>query len=283
MSASKRRRSVLYLPVVNARAVEKARGLPCDVVVLDLEDAVSPEAKDEARATAVRVLGEGGFGYREVAVRCNGLDTPWGEADLKAVAGAGVQTVVLPKIGGPEDVEQAERILSGCERPLHLWVMIETPLAVLRLPSIAAMARSTRLDALMIGTNDLAKDLRCAFTADRAAMSSSLQAVVLAGRAYGLTVLDGTFNDIRDLDGLAVQCRQGAELGFDGKTLIHPAQIEAANLAFSPSPEALERAQRIIAAFAAEPHAGVLKVDGHLTERLHLAEAERIVGLAERA
>ena len=271
------RRSVLYVPAVNARAVERAKGLPCDVVVLDLEDAVGPDAKDEARAAAVAIVTAGGFGKRELAVRCNGLDTPWGAADLKAVADAGVDVAVLPKIPGPEAVAQAEAITGGA---IGLWAMVETCRAVLQLPAIAAMGERTRLSGLMLGTNDLAAELRCRLTPGREAIASTLQTAVMAARAYGLCVFDGTFNDIADLETLAAQCRQGADLGFDGKTLIHPAQIEAANLAFSPSPERLDWAMRVIAAYRAEPTAGVLKVDGKMTERLHLKEAERLVALA---
>jgi citrate lyase subunit beta/citryl-CoA lyase len=273
------RRSVLYVPVSNARAVDKARGLPCDVVVLDLEDAVGPQAKDQARAAAVQAL-EAGFGGRETAVRCNGLDTPWGEADLKAVAAAGAQVVVLPKVAGPQDILAAQEALAGA--PVRLWAMIETCRAVLQLPAIAALAQSTALDGLMLGTNDLAAELRCALTPGRDAISGALQATVMAARAFGLCALDGTFNDIADPEGLAVQCRQGADLGFDGKTLIHPSQIEAANRAFSPTSARVDWARRVIAAYGADPDAGVLKLDGQMIERLHLAEAERVIVLAGR-
>jgi citrate lyase subunit beta/citryl-CoA lyase len=277
------RRSVLYVPAVNARAVEKAKGLDCDVVVLDLEDAVGPDAKDQAREAAVAIVRAGGFGRRELAVRCNGLDTPWGEADLKAVAAAGADVAVLPKVPGPETVLAAEAILAGSARPLRLWAMIESAAAVLALPAIAATARATRLDALMLGTNDLAAELRCRLTPGREALASVLQSTILAARAHGLNALDGTFVDLTDPQGFAAQCRQGADLGFDGKTLIHPSQIEPANRAFSPSGEAVAWARRVIAAFAAEPGVGVLKVDGQMTERLHLADARRIIGLTDSA
>ena len=274
------RRSVLYVPAVNARAVDKARGLPCDVVVLDLEDAVGPHDKGQARAAAAEALKAGGFGGREIAVRCNGLDTPWGLADLRAAAEAGAEVIVLPKIGGPGDVLAAQSALDGA--PVRLWAMIETCRAVLQLPAIAALADSTALDGLMLGANDLSAELRCRLTPGREALSATLQATVMAARAHGLCAFDGTFNDIADLDGLAAQCRQGADLGFDGKTVIHPAQIEAANRAFSPSPERVDWARQVIAAFAADPAAGVLKVDGAMIERLHLAEAERVMALAPR-
>jgi citrate lyase subunit beta/citryl-CoA lyase len=271
------RRSVLYVPAVNARAVEKARQLPCDVVVLDLEDAVGPEGKDEARASAVQIVGARAFGDRITAVRCNGLSTPWGEGDLKALARAGADVLVLPKIGGAQDVHAAHVLTGGGVR---LWAMIETCRAVLDLPAIAASAQSTRLEALMLGTNDLAAELRCRITPGREALSLALQSTVIAARAYGLLAFDGTFNDITDTKGLEGQCRQGADLGFDGKTLIHPAQIEAANRAFSPSPERLQWARKVIAAYDAAPEAGVLKVDGRMTERLHLNEARRLVAMA---
>ncbi|HUO21312.1 MAG TPA: CoA ester lyase [Caulobacteraceae bacterium] len=274
----RRRRSLLYVPAVNARAVDKARALPCDVVVLDLEDAVGPGAKEQARVRAVEIVRSGAFGPRETAVRCNGLDTPWGAADLKALTEAGAQIAVLPKIAGAAEVLAAEAMCGGA---LRLWAMIETCRAVIDLPAIAGAAGASRLEALMLGTNDLAAELRCQITPGREALSGALQSAVMAARAFGLLAFDGTFNDLADLEGLESQCRQGAALGFDGKTLIHPAQIEAANRAFSPSPERLAWARRVLAAYAAEPDAGVLKVDGRMTERLHLEEARRLMALAQ--
>jgi citrate lyase subunit beta/citryl-CoA lyase len=274
------RRSVLYTPAVNARAVAKARTLPCDVVVIDLEDSVGPETKAEARALAVQIVKDGGFGPRELAVRCNGLHTPWGVADLRAMTEAGAEIVVLPKIQGAQDLHSANAFSGGAVR---LWAMIETATAVVGLPAIAGMAQMSRLEALMLGTNDLAADLHCRHTPGREALTMALQSTVVAARAFGLLAFDGTFNDLADLDGFAAQCRQGADLGFDGKTVIHPNQIEAANSAFSPTPDQLAWARKVIGAYAADPEAGVLKVDGQMVERLHLREARRLVALNPRS
>jgi citrate lyase subunit beta/citryl-CoA lyase len=273
------RRSLLCAPAINARAIEKARTLACDVVILDLEDSVVPEAKDQARAAAVAAIRQG-FGGRTVALRCNGLDTPWAEADLQAAAAAGPDAVVLPKVPGPEAVLQAaQRLAQGIE----LWAMIETCGAVLGLAQIAEMASRSPLAALVVGTNDLAAELRCRLTTGREALAFALAQTVLAARAHGLSPLDGPFIDLDDPGGLESQCRHAAELGFDGKTLIHPSQIEAANRAFSPSAERIAWARAVIAAFEAEPHAGVLKVEGRMTERLHLKEAERVAAFALQA
>jgi citrate lyase subunit beta/citryl-CoA lyase len=268
------RRSLLYVPAANPRALDKARGLPCDAVILDLEDSVAPEAKDQAREAAVAAIRQG-FAGREVALRCNGLDTPWGEADLQAAAVAGPDVVVLPKVGGPQAVlDAAARLGAGIE----LWAMIESCAAVLRLAEIAAV--KAPLGALLVGTNDLAAEMRCRLTTGREALAGALTQTVIAARAHGLTPLDGPFIDLEDLGGLETQCRHAAELGFDGKSLIHPSQIEPANRLFSPSAERIAWARAVIAAFEAEPQAGVLKVAGRMTERLHLREAERVVGAA---
>ena len=267
------RRSLLYVPAVNARALDKARGLPCDAVIVDLEDSVAPEAKDQARQAAVAALGAG-FGGRETAIRCNALDTPWGEADLKAALQARPDAVVLPKVRGPEDVAAVRAVLGG---RIEIWAMIESCRAVLDLARIAA---EPSLGALLMGTNDLAAEMRCRLTTGREALAGALSQTVIAARAHGLSPLDGPFNDFRDLGGLESQCRHAAEMGFDGKSLIHPAQIEAANALFSPSAERISWARAVIAAFEADPGAGVLAVGGHMTERLHLAEARRVVATA---
>ncbi len=272
------RRSLLYVPAVNARALDKARALPCDTVILDLEDSVAPQDKHPARAGAVAAIRQG-FGGREVALRCNGLDTPWGAEDLAAAAQARPDVVVLPKVGGPEAVTAAAALTDGIE----LWAMIESCAAVLSLAAIAATAKATPLGALLVGTNDLAAEMRCRLTTGREALALALSNTVIAARAYGLSPLDGPFIDLGDPGGLETQCRHAAELGFDGKSLIHPSQIEPANRLFSPSAERIAWARAVITAFDAEPRAGVLKVEGRMTERLHLREAQRVAAFALKA
>jgi citrate lyase subunit beta/citryl-CoA lyase len=276
-------RSLLFLPASNPRALEKARTLACDAVVLDLEDSVGPEHKEAARAAAVAAVRTGGFGGRTVAIRVNGLDTDWGEADLAAAAACGPDAVLVPKIDGPDDVDAGEAALAGAPPQTRLWAMIETCRAVLHLEAIAARARQTRLAALVVGVNDLSKDLRCANGGDRAPLTYALSKAVTAARAHGLIALDGVHNDLDDAQGLAAECLQGKTFGFDGKSLIHPNQIEAANRAFAPSPAELAWARRVVEAFAG-PDAqgkGVLRVDGAMVERLHLAQAARLLALAE--
>ena len=267
------RRSLLYVPAANPRAVDKARALPCDAVILDLEDSVAPEAKDQARAAAAAAIAAG-FGGREVALRCNPLDSPWGEADLKAALAARPDAVVLPKARGAADVEAAGAVLGA---GIELWPMIETCRAVLALAGIAA---APGVGALLVGTNDLAAEMRCRAGVGREALAGVLSQVVVAARAFGLSPLDGPYNDFKDPGGLESQCRHAAELGFDGKSLIHPAQIDPANRLFSPSAERIAWARAVIAAFEAQPDAGVLAVDGEMVERLHLAEARRLAALA---
>jgi len=270
------RRSALYMPAANARALEKARDLPCDVVILDLEDAVAPEAKDQARAQALAALGAGGFGRREVVVRVNGLDTPWGAADLTAFGAAGADALLAPKVSSPADVAAYDRGLGGATR---LWVMIETCAALFALDAIAA---SARLDALVIGTNDLAKEMRCRQGVERTPLIPLLAMAVAAARTQDLVVLDGVFNAIDDADGFARQCAQGVEFGFDGKTLIHPSQVGPANAAFSPEADEVAWARKVADAFAEPENSvkGVLRVEGRMVERLHLAEAERLIAVA---
>ena len=271
-----RRRSVLFMPASNPRAIAKAQGLACDAVILDLEDAVAPEAKADARAAAVAAAA--GFGARPCAVRINALDTPWGQDD--AVAVRGVAAVVVPKVASAADLV-AIRAALGADGP-PIWAMIETCGAILRLPEIAATAATTGTALLIAGTNDLAREMRCRPDADRTPLLPALTQLVIAARAAGLVALDGVCNAIGDPDRLAVECAQGAMLGFDGKTLIHPAQIDAANAAFGPSAEQLAWAQAVVTAFAAPDAAGrgAIRLDGAMVERLHLAEAERILVLA---
>ena len=278
------RRSALYLPASNAKALAKARTLPADVVMLDLEDAVAPELKEQARAAAVSAVREGGFGPREVAIRANGLDTPWGADDLAAIAASGADAVVVPKISTPADILACEAALTMAPPGLQLWAMIETCAAVGNLFAIAALAGSTRLSLWMMGTNDLAKEMRAQLTPDRAAFVPILTQAVCAGRAHGLALLDGVCNEFHDLDRFHAEASQGLMLGFDGKTVIHPAQIDPCNLVFSPSPGDLARAEAVIAAFARPENAGkgAIQVDGKMAELLHLEQARRLMAVARQ-
>ncbi|MEQ8814828.1 MAG: CoA ester lyase [Thalassobaculum sp.] len=278
------RRSALYMPGSNPRALEKARDLPCDVIVMDLEDAVAPDAKASARETVAAALRGGGYGGRELVLRVNGLDTAWGHDDLAFAAGQPVDAVLLPKVESADAVRRAEAVLAAHGAPdgLALWCMMETPRGVLEAAGIAGA--TPRLAGLVMGTSDLAKDLHCLHTPDRLPFVTALGLCLLAARAYGLAILDGVYLDLADDDGFAASCRQGVQFGFDGKTLIHPKTIAAANAAFAPSEEALAWARRITAAHAAAEAEGkgVLLVDGKLVEALHVAEAERLVALAGR-
>lgn len=273
------RRSALFMPASNARAIEKARSLDCDVVILDLEDAVAPELKEAARIQAVVAAAEGGFGRRELLVRVNALDTPWGRDDCHAVADAGFDAVVLPKVSHPADLQAARALLGTAP----LWAMIETCAGMLDLPAIVGAARDNRLECLLAGTNDLAKDMRCTPGADRTPLLGHLAMIVTAARTAGLTALDGVCNVIEEGDVLAAECAQGAAFGFDGKSLIHPAQIAAANRAYGPTAAVIAWAERIIAAFALPENAGkgAIRVDGAMVELLHLDQAQRIAALAE--
>ncbi len=276
------RRSALYIPGANARALAKGRTLPADILILDLEDAVAPEAKETARDALRDLLAEGGYGGREILVRINGLETEWGADDLAATANAGADAILLPKVESAETVRAAEAALEAAGAPagLALWCMIETPLGVLRAQEIAAAA--PRLAGLVMGTSDLAKDLNCRHTPDRAPLLTSLSLTLLAARAHGLAILDGVHLDLADDTGFEAACRQGRALGFDGKTLIHPKTIAAANAAFGPSDADLETARRTVAAYeqAAAQGQGVALLDGKLVEALHADEARRLLDLA---
>lgn len=278
------RRSALYLPASNARAIEKARSLPADVVILDLEDAVAPEAKEEARAAAVAAVQAGGFGGREVAIRANGLDTPWGMADLAAIAQSGADAVLVPKVSGPDDIAACEAALAGAPPAMQLWAMIETCGAVARLDVIAAIAASTRLSLWIMGVNDLAKEMRARLTPERTPFLPVLTLAVCAARAHGLAILDGVCNEFRDLAVFRAEAEQGLLWGFDGKTLIHPDQVAPCNELFSPSEVELAVARAVIAAFELPENAGkgAIQVDGKMTELLHLEQARRLVAVAER-
>jgi citrate lyase subunit beta/citryl-CoA lyase len=273
------RRSALYLPASNAKAIAKARTLPCDMVVLDLEDAVAPEAKEEARAAAIAAVAEGGFGHRQVAIRANGLDTEWGAADLVAIAASRADAVLVPKVGTPEDIARYHAALSGAHENMQLWTMIETCKSVGNLPRLAAMARTTRLSLWILGTNDLAKEMRAQLTPCRTPFLPFLAMAVAAARTHGLTILDGVCNEFRDLAVFEAEARQGLMFGFDGKSLIHPAQIEPCNTVFSPSEADLAWAHGVIEAFTLPENQGkgAIRVDGKMTELLHLEQARRLV------
>ena len=277
------RRSCLYVPGANARALEKAKSLPADVLILDLEDAVAPDAKADAREAILAAVGDRGYGDREVLVRINGLATEWGRDDLTMVAAAGVDGVLVPKIAKGKGVRAIDRFLNdaGASPALRIWVMIETPLAILNIRKIAKASAKTRLTGFVIGTNDLAKELNAVPTPDRRAFLFSLSAAVAAARAYGLVVIDGVYNDISNEDGLASECEQGRVLGFDGKSLIHPSQIETANRVFSPGETELSHAKDVIEAFALPENQGkgVISLNGQMVELLHLKQAERLVAM----
>ena len=282
MSVVRPRRSVLYMPGSNARALEKAKSLAADALILDLEDSVAPDAKEAARALVGQNVEAGGYGHRELIVRVNGLDTAWGHADLIAAAIMGADGVLLPKVSDVELVRRSVEILDGAGAPegLPIWCMMETARAMFRADQIAD---HPRVDCLVMGTSDLAKELHAAHTPLRLPMIASLGLCLLAARAAGISILDGVYLDLGDEQGFSASCVQGAELGFDGKTLIHPKQLDAANQAFAPSQEAVGLAHRMIAAFdeARAAGKGVVVVDGKLVENLHVAEAKRLVALAD--
>ncbi|HPE47000.1 MAG TPA: CoA ester lyase [Hyphomonas sp.] len=282
-STHRPRRSCLYMPGANERALEKARTLPADTLLLDLEDAVAPDAKLMAREAIVSAVKQGGYGHREIVIRMNGLGTEWGGDDLKAAVASGAAAVLAPKVESARDILTLDAALTeaGAPSDFGLWVMIEMPKAILNIHEIAAAAEDTRLTTFVMGTNDLAKEYRARMTPDRIAFQTALQLSVAAARAYGLTAIDGVFNDIKDEHGLVAECEQGRDLGFDGKTLIHPSQLDTANRVFAPSHHDVEQAKAVIEAFALPENAGkgVLKVNGKMTELLHLDEARRTVAM----
>ena len=280
------RRSLLYMPGSNARAMEKARELPADGVILDLEDAVAPDAKAKARELITQALQQGGFGRREVIVRINGLDTPWWRDDL-AVAAAIPDAILVPKVSGPEPLREVAKHLVGvrAEARIGIWAMMETPLAMLNARDIAAVARDTdsRLAGFVMGTNDLAKDTRARLLPGRAPMLPWLMTCIAAARACGIDVVDGVYNELGNSEGFAAECRQARNLGFDGKTLIHPQQIAPCNEAFSPAADEVAWARKIIAAFELPENAnkGVIQIEGRMVERLHADMARRTVAIAD--
>jgi citrate lyase subunit beta/citryl-CoA lyase len=284
--ATRPRRSLLYMPGSNARAMEKARELPADVVILDLEDAVAPDAKAKARELIMAALKQGGFGRREVIVRINGLDTQWWQDDL-AVAAANPDAILVPKVSDPEPLREVAKQLVGvrAEARVGIWAMMETPLAMLNARDIAAVARDagSRLAGFVMGTNDLAKDTRARLLPGRAPMLPWLMTCIAAARAYGIDIVDGVYNELGNAEGFAAECRQARDLGFDGKTLIHPQQIAPCNEAFSPGADEVAWARKIIGAFELPENAskGVIQVDGRMVERLHADMAQRTVAIAD--
>ena len=282
-SAVRPRRSALYMPAANTRALEKARELAADVLIFDLEDAVAPDAKPQARQNAVGAARSKAYGRREIVIRCNGLATEWGREDVTAIAGSGADAVLVPKLESARDVLDIVALLdaSGAPAGMSVWGMMETPRGMLHAEAIATA--SPRLAGLIMGTNDLAKDMRAQHTPMRLPMITALGLTMLAARAAGLTILDGVYNDIRDEEGFRAQCRQGVELGFDGKTLIHPSQVGPCNEIFAPTAEELVQARRMVEAFDAARAAGkgVVTLDGRMIENLHVEEARRRIALAE--
>jgi citrate lyase subunit beta / citryl-CoA lyase len=280
------RRSVLYMPGSNARALEKAKTLPADCLILDLEDAVAPDAKATARRQVADAVSARGFGSREVIVRINGLDTGWGAEDLAAAVRSRPDAILVPKVSSAAQLVAIGRHLTDLDADLtiRIWAMMETPLAILNAAAIAAARNAaTRLAAFVMGTNDLAKETRAQIIPGRAPMLPWLMTCVAAARAHAIDILDGVYNNLADMDGLARECRQAAEMGFDGKTLIHPNQIDPCNAAFSPSEEEVTQARKIIAAFALPENRdkGVVQIDGRMVERMHADMAQRTVAIAE--
>jgi citrate lyase subunit beta / citryl-CoA lyase len=281
------RRSVLYMPGSNARAIEKARTLPADAVILDLEDSVAPDAKAAARQQVVDAVKAGGFGAREVIVRVNGLDTPWHVDDVTAAAHAAPDAILVPKISTPHQLEAIGQRLLDMHADLRtrIWAMIETPIAIFNILSLAKEAddSESRLDAFVMGTNDLAKDTRARIVPGRAPMLGWLMQCVAAARIYGVDIIDGVYNDLGNAEGFARECGEARDMGFDGKTLIHPNQIEACNAAFSPNADDVAQAQKLIAAFdlPENKNKGVVAIDGRMVERLHAEMARRTVAIAQ--
>ncbi len=270
-------RSVLYMPSSNARALEKAKTLPADAIIFDLEDAVAPDAKETAREQACAAVRSGEYGRRTLTIRCNGLDTPWGLADLEAAAAAKPHAVVVPKVSGREHVD---RIAAAVGPDTRIWAMVETPAGVFSAREIAA---HPQVDVFVLGTNDLAKELRAQLVPGRAPLLPHLATALLAAREAGILVLDGVYNDVKDLEGFEAECVQGAQMGFDGKTLVHPTQVEVANRVWAPSEDEVEHARRVIAAFeeAEREGKGVVTVDGRMIENLHVDNARRALATAE--
>jgi citrate lyase subunit beta/citryl-CoA lyase len=274
------RRSVLYMPAANERALEKAQTIPADAIIFDLEDAVAPDAKPDARAKAVAAVQSGLYGNRELTIRCNGLDTEWGSDDVTAAAGAHPSAVVIPKVDSVDYVERVAGLLDAAgASDVMIWPMIETPTAMFNVREIAA---HPRVAVLVMGTNDLAKELRSPLVPGRHPLVAHLATALLAAREAGKVILDGVYNDVKNADGFEAECRQGMEMGFDGKTLIHPSQVEPANDIWAPSADDIDYAERVIAAFdeAVADGRGVVTVDGRMIENLHVDNARRVLATA---
>jgi citrate lyase subunit beta/citryl-CoA lyase len=282
MSDLRPRRSVLYMPSSNERALDKAKTLPADAIIFDLEDAVAPDAKESARPMAVAAASSGEYGSKELTIRCNGLDTPWGTDDIAAAARSGASAVVIPKVASVEYVEQVSRLLDAAGAPgtMKIWPMIETPTAIFDVRHIAA---HPRVAVLVMGTNDLARELRAALVPGRHPLVPHLATALAAAREAGKVILDGVYNDVKNLEGFRDECVQGAEMGFDGKTLIHPGQVDIANDVWAPSDADVEHARKVIAAFdeAVREGRGVITVDGRMIENLHVANAQRTLAVAD--
>jgi citrate lyase subunit beta / citryl-CoA lyase len=276
------RRSVLYMPAANDRALEKAQSIPADAIIFDLEDAVAPDAKPDARGKAVAAVRSGLYGNRELTIRCNGLDTEWGRADVLAAGAAAPSAVVIPKVDSVEYVDRVAVLLeeAGADSNVKIWPMIETPTAIFNVRSIAA---HPRVAVLVMGTNDLAKELRSPLVPGRHPLVAHLATALLAAREAGKVILDGVYNDVKNAEGFESECRQGMEMGFDGKTLIHPSQVEPANDMWAPSAEDIDHARRVIAAFdeAVAAGKGVVTVDGRMIENLHVDNARRVLATAQ--
>jgi citrate lyase subunit beta/citryl-CoA lyase len=270
------------MPAANERALEKAKTLPADAIIFDLEDAVAPDAKESARVNACAAVASGEYGHRELTIRCNGLDTPWGADDLAAAAKSGASAVVIPKVSSVETIELVSSILraSGAPESMNIWAMIETPTAIFDVRHIAAHSRVT---VLVMGTNDLARELRARLVPGRQPLVPHLAVALAAAREAGKVILDGVYNDVKDLDGFRAECVQGAEMGFDGKTLIHPSQVEIANDVWAPTADEVDHARRVIAAFqeGLADGRGVITVDGRMIENLHVENARRAIATAD--
>ena len=283
MSDLRPRRSVLYMPAANERALEKAKTLPADAIIFDLEDAVAPDAKETARPNAVAAASSSEYGHRELTIRCNGLDTPWGADDLRAAASSGASAVVIPKVGSVAYVDEVSAILdaAGARPELRIWAMIETPTAIFDARAIAA---HPRVSVLVMGTNDLARELRSSLgAAGRHPLVPHLATALAAAREADIVILDGVYNDVKDLDGFRAECVQGMEMGFDGKTLIHPSQVDIANDVWAPTEAEVTHARKVITAFdeGIAEGKGVVTVDGRMIENLHVANAQRVLAVAD--
>ncbi len=277
------RRSVLYMPAANERALEKAKTIAADAIIFDLEDAVAPDAKESARPNAVAAASSGEYGNRELTIRCNGLDTPWGADDLRAAAGSGASAVVVPKVGSVAYLDEISAILdgAGAAESLKIWAMIETPAAIF---DVRAIAAHPRVAVLVMGTNDLAREIRSRLgAADRHPLVPHLAMALLAAREAGKVILDGVYNDVKDLDGFRAECVQGMEMGFDGKTLIHPGQVDITNEVWAPTEAEVTHARKVIDAFdeGLREGKGVVTVDGRMIENLHVANALRVIAVAD--